>query len=503
MKNIINIVNFIRGCEPRYPVDLIDPIVKQIELAEKYNLPTTFLFQYDALILPEFTDLVKNCDEKYELGLWLEIPKALVEKAGLKWRGREGFDWDWYSNCGMLVGYTIPERKLIIDECMRYFKEKFGYYPKTVGCWSIDSYTLDYLDKTYGIDAALICKEQWGTDGYSLWGGYYSEAYFPARDNMFCPANSLETQVNIPVFRMLGSDPIDQYMSGLDKEWQGVETLEPCCGPGKDPQWINWYINTYFDNNNIGLNYAQAGQENSFGWKKMSQGLTIQYEIFAEKRKKGEIEVMNSGDIGMMFKKMYKQTPCTTTVARKNDRGTTWFNNKNYRASLYFKDDLFFLRDLFIFNDRYRDRYYDEIAKGESLYFDNLPFIDCYRWSKDGNIGGGYFTKDGNTVKLANGFTTENLGDSGLKVTASTDCGEITVKFLDDEVEFVFPDSDFALEARIFNDQKAPTVNLDGSSVNFSYRDFSYTVKTNGVTENTENGFIIRSNGNKLTLKIK
>ena len=53
MKNIINIVNFIRGCEPRRPMDLVEPIVKQIELAEKYNLPTTFLFQYDALILPE------------------------------------------------------------------------------------------------------------------------------------------------------------------------------------------------------------------------------------------------------------------------------------------------------------------------------------------------------------------------------------------------------------------------------------------------------------------
>ncbi len=492
MKSIINIVNFIRACEPRRPMDLIEPIVKQIELAEKYNLPTTFLFQYDALVLPQFTDLVKDCDEKYELGVWLEIPKPLVEKVGLKWRGREGFDWDWFSHVGMLVGYTTDERKLLVDECMRCFKEKFGYYPKTVGCWSIDGFTLDYLDKAYGIDAALICKEQWGTDGYSLWGGYYSEAYYPTRNNMFCPADNLNNQVNIPVFRMLGSDPIDQYMNGLDKEWQGVETLEPSCGTGKDPQWINWYINTYFDSNNIGLNYAQAGQENSFGWKWMEKGLTIQYEIFAEKRAKGEIEVMNSGDIGRMFKEIYKLTPCTTTVARKKDRGTTWFNNKNYRASLYFMDDLFFLRDLFIFNDDYRERYYEEVATGESLYFDNLPFIDCYRWSKNGNLGGGYFLKNGETVKLTGDFKTENIGEYGLKVTAPTDCGNITVTFLENEIEFRFPLDSFSLDARVYKEDHIPSFSVNGNMLKLKYEGFDYCVTIeNGTPEITENGYRI------------
>lgn len=503
MKNIINIVNFIRGCEPREKMDLLEPVAKQIELAEKYNLPTTFLFQYDALISPEFTDLVKDCDEKYEFGLWLEIPKPLVEKVGLKWRGREGFAWDWYSHVGMLVGYTVDERKKLIDECMRYFNNIFGYYPKTVGCWSLDGFSLDYLDKAYGIDAALICKEQWGTDGYSLWGGYYSEAYYPTRNNIFCPAENLENQINIPVFRMLGSDPIDQYMNGLGSVWQNVETLEPCCPVGRDPNWINLYLNTYFDNNNIGMNYVQAGQENSFGWRRMSQGLTIQYEIFAQKRAKGEIEVMNSGDIGRIFKKMYSLTPCTTTVARKENRGTAWFNNKNYRASLYLKDDLLLLRDLHIFNDGYRERYYDEVATNESLYFDNLPFIDCYRWSKDGNIGGGYFVKDGKTVKLNGEFKTENIDENRLKVIIPTDFGDITVTFLEDKVEFIFPDYEFSFEARIFNDQYAPTVNSNGCSVNLSYREFAYFVETDGITETTNNGFKIKAKGKALTLKIK
>ena len=503
MKNIVSIVNFIRASEPRYPIDLIEPVVKQIELAEKYNLPTTFLFQYDALILPKFTDLVKDCDEKYELGLWLEVPKALVEKVGLEWRGREGFDWDWFSHCGMLVGYTVPERKMIVDECMRCFKEKFGYYPKTVGCWSLDGFTLDHLDKTYGIDAALICKEQWGTDGYSLWGGYYSEAYYPTRNNMFCPADNLENQVNIPVFRMLGSDPVNQYMSGLGKDWQGVETLEPSCPVGRDPEWINWYINTYFNNDNIGLNYTQAGQENSFGWKRMGVGLTIQYEIFAQKRANGEIEVMNSGEIGRAFKKMYKLTPCTTTTAHKKDSGTVWFNNKNYRASLYYKNDLFLLRDLFIFNDGYRERYYEDVAKGESLYYDNLPFIDCYRWSNRDNIGGGYFTKNGSEVKFAGDFKTENIGDNVLKATVTTNEGDIEVIFDENTVEFNFPSVGFELKSKIINNAEAPTITTENDVIKLSYNNFDYAIKVlNGKATLSDNGFIISPSSNTFTLKI-
>lgn len=504
MKNVVNIVNFIRACEPRCPMDLYEPVVKQIELANRHDLPTTFLFQYDALILPQYTDLFKEKNERFELGLWLETPKPLVEAVGLKWRGREGFDWDWFSHVGMLVGYTLEERKAMLDECMNKFKEIFGYYPKTVGCWALDGYSLNYLDKTYGLDAAMICKEQWGTDGYSLWGGYYSEAYYPSQNNMFCPADSEATQINIPVFRMLGSDPIDQYMNGLGKSRQGVETLEPSCGAGKDPEWINWYLNTYFDNNNIGINYTQAGQENSFGWNRMHKGLIIQYEIFAKKRAAGEIEVLNSAEIGRRFKEMYKVTPCTTTVARKEHSSTAWFNNKNYRASIYFKDSLMLLRDIFIFDEKYRERYFENVAEGENLTFDNLPLIDCYRWSaKDGDVGGGYFVDDGQDVEVIKDFDFENIGEVGLKVTTHTNKGDITLTFHEKEIEFRFPTAGFSLDARVFTENYIPCFSVDGNVLKLQYNDTDYCVTVeNGTPEITKNGYRITANNDSLTVRL-
>ena len=45
---------------------------------------------------------------------------------------------------------------------------------------------------------------------------------------MFCPANSKENQINMPVFRMLGSDAIYAYDSqAIDYGFRKCPTLEP------------------------------------------------------------------------------------------------------------------------------------------------------------------------------------------------------------------------------------------------------------------------------------
>ena len=35
---VMNVVNFVRGCEPRIEVDLVEPIKKQLELLEKNGI---------------------------------------------------------------------------------------------------------------------------------------------------------------------------------------------------------------------------------------------------------------------------------------------------------------------------------------------------------------------------------------------------------------------------------------------------------------------------------
>ena len=72
-----------------------------------------------------------------------------------------------------------------------------------------------------------ICKEQIGTDGYTLWGGYWNQAYYPSRLNAFMPAQTERLQIDVPIFRMLGSDPIYQYDCGRGTFNQPVVSMEP------------------------------------------------------------------------------------------------------------------------------------------------------------------------------------------------------------------------------------------------------------------------------------
>ena len=73
-RQIVNIVNFIRDVEPRGPVDLVEPVREQIALMKRHGLRGTFLLQYDALIDPVYTDMLKALDPaQFERGVWFDI----------------------------------------------------------------------------------------------------------------------------------------------------------------------------------------------------------------------------------------------------------------------------------------------------------------------------------------------------------------------------------------------------------------------------------------------
>lgn len=145
--------------------------------------------QYDTLLDSKYTDyLKKEQDGSLEIGGWFEIVAQQTKDAGIVWRGRPGYSWDWHSHVGFLVGYTQEERKKLIDVYMDQFFTIFGYYPKAMGSWFIDAWSINYMAEKYRVKAICICRDQWGTDGYNLWGGYFN-VYYPSRNNMFTPGH--------------------------------------------------------------------------------------------------------------------------------------------------------------------------------------------------------------------------------------------------------------------------------------------------------------------------
>jgi hypothetical protein len=393
---IVNIVNFIRLLEPRDPKItedvLYQTVVKQVEMMNQYELGGTFLLQYDALMDGRYQKLLKRLPkETFEIGAWWEIPQPMVEKAGLKWRGR--YPWDWHADIGFSTGYTPAEREKLADVYMADFKKIFGYYPKSVGSWFIDSHTLNYLYDKYHIVASSNCKDQVGTDGYTLWGGYWNQAYYPSRINSYMPAQNAEKQLPVPIFRMLGSDPVRQYDTGLGSTRQGVITLEPVYPEaGGNETWVNWFFKEFVEGESMEFAYTQAGQENSFTWDAMSKGFGMQLPLIAKLRDQGKLKVETLGASGKWFKDHYKVTPATSVVVNHDlpgsDLKTVWFNSRFYRVNLLWEKGGVTIRDIHLFDENFASAYTREKATSNECSFFTLPFVDGYIWSKPGTTAG-------------------------------------------------------------------------------------------------------------------
>jgi hypothetical protein len=380
---IVNIYNFVRNSDYRVPNSeevLYEATRQEIELVQQANLPATWALQYDALINPRYQKLFKErLTDRQEIAAWWEIPRPLAEKAGLKWRGKH--DWDPTANVGFAPGYTPDDRRKLVDAYMADFKAIFGSYPHTVGSWYIDEVTLEYLARRYGIEASCNCKDQVGTDGYTLWGGYWNQAYYPSRLNAYMPAQTKTGQIDVPIFRMLGSDPIYQFGNS-----PGMFTLEPVYPQaGGSSDWVASFLNNMIHQPCLAFAYTQAGQENSFGWDAMKRGLTMQMSILAKKAKADEIEVQTLEQSGKWFRRRYALTPPTAVVAgddwKKQNRKTAWYDSRFYRLNILWENDAFYIRDLHRFDEKVVSATHDAALRTRSLAYETLPVMDGALWS--------------------------------------------------------------------------------------------------------------------------
>jgi hypothetical protein len=351
-----------------------------LKLMKENKLCGTFLLQYDALMDARYQKLFKDLPKEYEVGAWFEIPQPLVEKAGLKWRGR--YPWDWYANIGFLIAYSVEEREKLIDVYMENFKKIFGIYPKSVGCWFIDAHSLEYMYEMYGIVASCNCRDQIGTDGYTLWGGYWNQAYYPSKLNSYMPAQNSKNQIPIPIFRMLGSDPLRMTNP------TGMEPAIENDGGG-DSSYVDWYFNQFVNGASMDFAYVQIGQENSFGWKRLGKGFKYQIKIIAQLRDAGKINVETLSETGLWFKQNYRTTPSTSVTVLNGTKGdnrkSVWFDSRFYRANILWENGTLRFRDIHLFDEKLKCQYLTEINSSTAAKFITLPLVDCLSFGRTEN----------------------------------------------------------------------------------------------------------------------
>lgn len=398
-------------------------------------------------------------------------------------------------------------------------KKIFGYYPKSVASWFIDTHTLNYLSEKYKIVASANCKDQYGTDGYTLWGGYWNQAYYPSKLNSYMPAQNKENQISVPIFRMLGSDPVRQYDTGLESDRQGVITLEPVYNEaGGNKDWVEWYFKEFIRGESMEYAYTQAGQENSFTWNGMSKGLQMQFPLIAQLRDENKIKVETLAESGEWFKEKYEITPATSVTVTEDLKNsklkTVWFNSRFYRANLLWEGGTLRFRDVHLFDEKVKSPYLTERVESNQALFFTPPFVDGYLWSTADKLAGLRFrtTKDGKDIALMGGDPVITNPKSGiLKITWPLQpvAGKLIIIMNEKEIEIKMEgeeSSPWFLELTTAENAKLPFREIKEHQVNCYFQEMNYTVKTSkgvfSVPADRESVFRITPEEKTITLKL-
>ena len=478
----INIMNFVRQIDERLPKDsdvLYQTTCAELELVNEFGYENTFLLQYDAYCDERYIRLFKdNATDRTELGIWYEIVEPLTSACGLPYKSEMGWKWDWHIVPGFSMAYTPREREMLIDEAMRKFREVFGYYPRTVASWVIDTHTLNYLAEHYDIDAVGICRDQTSTDAYTLVGGYFNQAYYPSKSNIFTPAQSEEYKTNIPVFRLLGSCPVHnydgrKYVTEKTNEWLGIGgcfTLEPVWKTGASPECVDWFFKTYFENEDLGFSYAQLGQENSFGVYDFVPALRMQLEKL---RDIPDVSIQKMGDTGAWFKRTYTaMTPPTSVVATdawdtELDVQSVYYDSKNYMANLFRYGSQVFIRALYLFDERVSDRYLTERCDTFDAVYENLPIVDTFSKATSKKTDCGILI-DADAAP----FTVRKICDGALALEWEGHA----VSFYEDRIEIKSP------ELTIYTDGITYGATVTDDGVEYEYKGARYSLEIENAT---------------------
>ena len=319
-----------------------------------------------------------------------------------------------------------------------------------------------------------------GIRNYTIWNvGNELFGYYECDSVAF----AAKTQADSPVVDKWNEYMKDVMVMEMDPETgaktQGVITLEPVYNGkgGGVPVWVDWFLQENYNDDCLTFGYAQAGQENPFGWDKMKDGLIYQFAQFDRLQKEGRIEIEPFGKTGRWFKETYKDTPASAITAHSAyddpDKDSVWYCSKHYRVNLYGDHGVLRVRDIHLFDETYGDLFNDAICFGNEATYETLPWVDGNRHTGGGILSGLYLTRDGKDVTYEGKMVFADKGNGIAEVRF----GEVTFVLTPDMIGIKAP-WDFTIEHRIGKDNDhMPSVELlYNKKMDLSYDGQRYSV---------------------------
>lgn len=459
--SFVTVVNPIRGSDfwenkTQQPADAVK---NEIEVLQKNGVVASWLIRFDALNNADILARI-NLRPNDEKGIFLEITDSLTEAAGVAYPKSESWH---FAGSALLTGYTQEERVKIIDAAFNRFKEKFGYFPKSVGAWWIDSYSLSYMQKNYGITAALIVADQYSTDGYQVWGQYWSTPYYPSLRNALYPAQTLGNKIPVVITQWAARDPVNGYGKGVEESTFSVQPNDYLdyhnLSTGYFSSLVDIYTNPLFGQ----FGHLVVGLENSYSWDKYGQEFEKEIEILVKKENSGQIRLVTMSQFAGWYKDNFPALSPEHIISANDPLGSgkkaVWFMNPYYRIGWFYENPGSIIRDIRQYVEGEEEICYRKACK-------ELNFATLATRVLDDVTNGDRWVID---IGKIEDFKVEITKDNYMISYTNEASKDRTIRFLprDIEVDNVISTIDGTILKAVGSQQ--PTIKTDTNEVNIGF----------------------------------
>ncbi len=324
----ITLVNPVRIS--KYTVDSAESIKAQYKIIKQNKLPATWLFTFDVLDNPKAVAVAKEMDIKQEKGIFLEVTPAFALASKIAYNN-SGF-WH-FANSVFLSGYVPADRVKLIDAVFEKFKSDFGYYPTSVGGWWVDAYSLSYIKEKYGITAHLGLADQLSTDGYEVWGEYWSSPFYPSKNHTGIPAATNDSKLDVVELEWAPRDPLNGYK---DSKYSTQDY--PLMGQNFD--YFERLVRLFAGQHDNQFGQITLGLEGDFPAESYSETSEFakQMGLVRKLADEGDDTITNMKDFSSWYRKQFPGVSPVQVIKTDDLLGTNekliWYNSPNYRAGI-------------------------------------------------------------------------------------------------------------------------------------------------------------------------
>lgn len=330
----VTIVNPVRSRELWIDKSL-KPIKDQYNLIQQDNFSATWLLQYDVFLDQELINEVKTFNPQQEVGVFLEVSSKLASDTRLIYP----YAVSWYSpDAVFLSAYTQSERRKLIDKVFSEYRSNFGYYPKSVGAWWIDSYSLNYLKKKYNVRAALIVADQKTTDNYGVWGQWWGVPFYPSKTNILTPASTLDNKQDIVIIQWAQRDLTLAYGEGVNYSNYSLQAND-YISRGKTTSYFQNLVFTYLNCQNP-LGQVTVGLETGI------ESIDYISEYRNQLKFLKQLNNLRSSTLSEFVESFMKTYPDFPKSVKLTDSLSTWELDTKQRKNNYLNDLMIYNQDI-------------------------------------------------------------------------------------------------------------------------------------------------------------